>query len=219
MLALGDMAGNAEVSFIQHDGVIDPLSDMATGRTAAGQIQMHVLRMGRYGWLRMTRLAIDSRLMMIRMTAFTICLLPKRGPAGMTRGTPYISVNIMIENQGTRPEFGRRQPESYNRTHGFRCNLPHRMAAPALRVPHIHMVTVRTPFPIRNGRRRSGTVALGALVGRVKLMLKTRQVRTRLAMHGWRVNQDCHTSHRNSQVTVHGAGTDVRSGTTSAYPR
>lgn len=185
MLALGDMAGYAQVSFIQHGGVIDPLCDMAPGRTAAGQVQVDFLRMSRDGWLRVTRLAVNPGLVMIRVAAFAARLRTKSSPTGMARCATHSSVNVVIENQRARTEFGRRQPESYDGTHRFGSDLPRCMAALALRVPHIYMVAVRTPLPIGDGRRRSRAVALRALIGRVKLMLKARQVRTRLAKYVW----------------------------------
>jgi hypothetical protein len=103
VLTLGNVAGNAEVSFIQHHSVIDPLSDMAAGRTAAGQIQMHFTWMGRYRWLRVTRLAVNPRFMMVCMAAFAVRLLTKLRATSMTRRTTHIAVNIVIENQGARP--------------------------------------------------------------------------------------------------------------------
>lgn len=185
MLPLGYMAGYAQVAIIKHNGVIDPLCNMAPGRTTAAQVHVHVVRMSRDGWLRVTRLAVDPGLVMIRVAAFAVRLRTKCSPASMTRCTPHASVNVVIENQRARTEFGRRQPESYDGTHRFGSDLPRRMAALALRVPHIYMVAVRTPLPIGDGRRRSRAVALRALIGRVKLMLKARQVRTRLAKYVW----------------------------------
>jgi len=45
MVALGDMAGQTQVSFTLHGGVIDSFGDMTSSRTTSSQIQMHFLGM------------------------------------------------------------------------------------------------------------------------------------------------------------------------------
>jgi hypothetical protein len=121
----------------------------------------------------MTGLTLRPCLVVISVTGLTGRLTAKRRAIGMARCAADVSVDVMIEDQRACSNFGWRQLESYGYAPGLRCNFPNCMTALALRVARINMVAIHAPLVIGHGRCRSGTVALGALVGRVKRMLKT----------------------------------------------
>ena len=86
VIALADVARDAEIPFVQHRPVVDPSRLVAPGRTAAGEIHMHVLRMRSDGWLGVTGQAVAPGPVVVGVAAGALRLCPESRITGVTRG-------------------------------------------------------------------------------------------------------------------------------------